>query len=314
MLVLLLLIGALALGFYYWHRQMNYWKYRGVPSLEPSYIFGNLESVGQKIHFTLNLKNIYDNFRDENKVCGFYMLQSPRLMIIDLDVVKNILVHDFNQFADRGIFFNEDDDPLSGHLFAIEGEKWKNLRHKLTATFTSGKMRMMFPIIESYSKDLLNLIESSANNSDGIDIKDVCTRFTADVIGSCGFGLECNAMREKNTEMMRMGKFFDITDARTRANLFFVNIFPKLARQLKMKITPQFISDFFLPMIRQTFEYRTQNDVNRNDFLSLLIQIKTYGKLSDEETENVGTMTFNELAAQAFIFFIAGKRTNERAK
>jgi cytochrome P450 family 6 len=60
-------------------------------------------------------------------------------------------------------------------------------------------------------------------------------------------------------------------------------------------------------MIKEIFEYRTKNDVNRNDFLSLLIQIKKYGKLKDEEMESVGTLTFDELAAQAFVFFIAGK-------
>jgi cytochrome P450 family 6 len=190
----------------------------------------------------------------------------------------------------------------------IKGEKWKNLRHKLSATFTSGKMRLMCPIIEAYSNGLVELIGSFAGDSAGNDVKNICTRFTADVIGSCGFGIECNAMREEHTEMMQMGKFFDITDARTRANFFFVNFFRKLARRLRMKVTPQFISDFFLPMIRETYELRMSSDVNRNDFLSLLIQIKRFGKLKDEEMENVGTMTFNELAAQAFIFFIAGER------
>ncbi|KAL7026355.1 hypothetical protein ACKWTF_013886 [Chironomus riparius] len=308
-LTLLLVIGALSFAFFYLRRKMNYWKDRGIPCLTPSYIFGNLDGVGQKIHFTTNLQNIYENFKNGNKLCGFFFLQSPRIMVMDLELIKNILIKDFNNFIDRGVF-HTDEDPLSNHLFAIEGEKWRSLRHKLSATFTSGKMRMMYPIIESFSSDLVNLIESLSSNKDGIDVKNVCTRFTADVIGSCGFGLECNAMRDENTEMMRMGKFFDITDTKIRLNFFFVNIFQSFAKKLNMKITPQFITDFFLPMIKETFEYREKNDVNRNDFLSLLMQIKKYGKLKDEEMENVGTLTFNELAAQAFIFFVAGFETS----
>ncbi|KAG5669768.1 hypothetical protein PVAND_000062 [Polypedilum vanderplanki] len=309
-IVSLLFIGALILGFYYLRRQMNYWKNRGVPSIKPSYIFGNLDGVGEKIHFTINLQNIYETFKDNYKFCGIYALQSPRLMLIDLELIKNILIKDFHYFTDRGVYVNEEDDPLSAHLFAIEGEKWKSLRHKLSATFTGNKMRLMCPIIEEYSKDLINLIDSFASSNNEIDIKNICTRFTADVIGSCGFGISCNAMREENTEMMQMGKFFDLTNKRTRANFFFVNIFPKLAKRLRMKVTPQFISNFFIPMIQQTYEYRIKNDDNRNDFLSLLIQIKKYGKLKDEEMENVGTMTFNELIAQSFIFFIAGFETS----
>lgn len=167
-------------------------------------------------------------------------------------------------------------------------------------------MKMMFPIIESHTMELINLVDSLSTNEVGIDIKNVCMRFTADVIGSCGFGIECNAMRDENAEMLRMSEFFDIKDTWTRINFFIVNVFTNFAKMFKLKVTPTFINDFFLPMIKQTFELRENSDINRSDFLSLLMQIKKYGKLKDEENE-VGTLTFNELAAQAFIFFVAGK-------
>jgi hypothetical protein len=52
-------------------------------------------------------------------------------------------------------------------------------------------------------------------------------------------------------------------------------------------------------VVKETYEYRLNNEVNRNDFMSLLMQIKKHGKLRDDETEVVGQMTFNEMAAQA---------------
>lgn len=285
---------------------MNYWKHRGVPCLPPSYILGNLDCVGVKIHAMINLQMIYENFKDKHKYCGLYLLQTPRLVLIDLDVIKNVLIKDFHNFADRGVFHDEN-DPLSEHLFAIEGEKWKNLRHKLSVTFTSGRMKLMYPIVQNYTKDLFNLVDELSKTSDGIDLKNVCLRFTADVIGACGFGIECHAMRDGNSEMLRMSEFFEFKDTFTRIRFLVVNIFIDFAKKFKLKLTPNFINDFFLPMIKQTIELREKsNDVNRSDFLSLLMQIKKYGKLKDEEMENVGTLTFNELAAQAFIFFVAG--------
>lgn len=303
-----LVIGVVTVLYIYLRRRMNYWQDRGIPCLEPSLLLGNLDSVGQKIHNSINIQLIYENFKIGNKVCGFYMLQTPRLIALDLDLIKNILIKDFNNFVDRGVYNNADVDPLSAHLFALEGEKWRNLRNKLSSTFTSGKMKMMYPIIQSFSRDLVDLVdELSQDKTTGVDIKNVCTRFTADVIGSCGFGLECNAMKDENSEMLRMGEFFDIKDPWVRFNFFFVNIFPNFAQKFNMKVTPKFITDFFMPMIQQAYDYRQANVVNRNDFLSLLIQIMKNGKLNDDEGASKGTLTFNEFAAQAFIFFIAGK-------
>lgn len=307
---LTLIVGVVTVSYLFLRHRFNYWQNRGIPCLKPSLLLGNLDGVGEKIHNTINLQLVYENFKIGNKVCGFYLLQSPCIVALDLDLIKNIMIKDFNNFVDRGIYNNAEVDPLSGHLFAIEGDKWRNLRNKLSPTFTSGKMKMMYSIVQSYSQGLVDLVEQlSTDDRNGLDIKNVCTRFTADVIGSCGFGLECSALKDENSEMMKMGEFFDIRDPWVRFNFFFVNVFPNFAKRFGMKLTPKFIADFFLPIIKQTFDYRMNNDVKRNDFMSLLIQIMKNGKLNDDEEKHTGTMTFNELAAQAFLFFVAGKIT-----
>lgn len=191
------------------------------------------------------------------------------------------MIKDFNHFVDRGIFHNEKDDPLSAHLFAIEGDKWRTLRNKLSSTFTSGKMKMMFSTIAAYSNDLVDLVEQSSKNKNGIDIKKICLRYTADVIGSCGFGLECNALKDENSQMLKVGDFFDFKDKRSQLSFFFANSFPNLSKRIGLKITPDFVSHFFMNVIKDTYEFREQNDIQRNDFMSLLMQIKKYGKLKD---------------------------------
>lgn len=158
---------------------------------------------------------------------------------------------------------------------------------------------MMYPIISSFSEDFVNLVNELSSNEEGIDIKNVSMRFTADVIGSCGFGIECNALKDENSEMLKMGDFFDIRDMKTRLNFFFVSVFPEIAKKLKMKLTPDYMTEFFMRVVKETYEYRQNNEVNRNDFMSLLMQIKKHGKLHEDESEVVGGMTFNEMAAQA---------------
>lgn len=64
---------------------------------------------------------------------------------------------------------------------------------KLTPTFTSGKMKMMFSTVCSVGEKLIKTldVESSAAMENVIEIKDIAARFTTDVsdlqFGCCCF-------------------------------------------------------------------------------------------------------------------------------
>lgn len=120
-LVLLLIVAALSLLYFFVRNKLNYWKNLGVAHDEPSLILGNLDGVGQTVHLAVKIQIIYEKHKIGNKVCGFFLLQSPRLIVIDPELIKNILIKDFNNFADRGIYHDPENDILSGHLFALEG-------------------------------------------------------------------------------------------------------------------------------------------------------------------------------------------------
>lgn len=47
---------------------------------------------------------------------------------------------------------NEQADPLSAHLIAIDGQRWRKLRTKLTSIFTTSKLRHIFELIMEVSE------------------------------------------------------------------------------------------------------------------------------------------------------------------
>lgn len=64
----------------------------------------------------------------------------------------------------------------AAHLFAIGGVKWRNLRTKMTPTFTSGKMKGMFQTLIDCSLLLEKTLKEHDSN-EPVDIKNVLGKF-----------------------------------------------------------------------------------------------------------------------------------------
>lgn len=306
--VLYFALPLTALAYWWLQKRFTYWKDRNVPGPEPTwkYLAGNMKGVGSKVSLFSKLSEIYYEFKDKTPAVGIYMSAAPNLFVVDPELVKTILVKDFTTFHDHGIYFNERDDPISATLFNLEGAKWKFFRNKLSPTFTSGKLKMMYSSIEQIGDKFVAVLEEYAKDRSSFDAKDLSTRFTADVIGTTAFGIEVNCLGGERELFVVVKKIFDEFSFKNIGNIF-KQTFQDLARTLRLPAFPRDASEYFMNMLRETVDYREKNNVKRNDFLQLLIQLKNKGVLDGETGESEAEkMTFDQIAAQAFIFFFAG--------
>lgn len=308
--ILLAVIAIVTLGYYYVRRQFNYWAVRGVPFITPEFPMGNIKGVGTKMSMGERWVKCYNEMKGKGPIGGIFFLTSPAVMALDLDLLRNVFVKDNQHFYDRGMYVNERDDPLSAHLFNLEGARWKAMRTKLSPTFTSGKMKMMYPTMMSVVKQFQEHLEEQTKGKEvELELKELLASFTTDIIGNTAFGIECNSIKDPNNEFRRKGKRAFENPPSHFLKMIFILSFQNLARKLRMQFTISGVTDFFMNLLRDTVKYREENDVHRNDFLSLLMQIMKTGKLEGESAE-LGKITFNELAAQVFVFFIAGFETS----
>lgn len=312
-MLLYLAILALSLAVFWIRKRYSYWSDRGVKYIKPMFPFGNIQGIGRKEQLALAFQRLYLQLKGSGPFGGVYFFVNPVAMALDLEFVKNVLVKDFQYFHDRSIYYNEKDDPLSAHLVTIEGTKWRNLRTKLTPTFSSGKMKMMFPTIMGVADQLQQLLSKEAASGGEVEMKEILARFTTDVIGTCAFGLECNSLHDPEAAFRRMGrKVMDPPPGR----LFVVILaqqFRKIARALHVRTFDTDVSQFFMNAVRETVEYREKNHVERNDFMNLLIKMKNAKPLEDGTTVDSEGLTLEEIAAQAFVFFLAGFETSSTA-
>ncbi|KAL7026340.1 hypothetical protein ACKWTF_013873 [Chironomus riparius] len=152
---------------------------------------------------------------------------------------------------------------------------------------------------------MLNKLKTNAD-LENVEIKTVLADFMTDVIGNVAFGLEMNAIEDPDS------KFRQTTKKVFLAQNFFAKVlllttFRNIARKLGLKLLTTDITDFFREIVKETVEYRRENKVERNDVLNLLMKIGTEGREGEEE------LTIDEIAAQCFIFFIAGHETSSSA-
>nr|XP_008200098.2 PREDICTED: probable cytochrome P450 6a23 [Tribolium castaneum] len=119
-----------------------------------------------------------------------------------------------------------------------------------------------------------------------------------------------NIYEEMKTRGWRHGGIYTVTSpAYFLVNLDYVKNFPDLARFLKVRAFPKDIGDFFLKVVKDTVNYREKNNFTRKDFMQLLIDLKN-NKLVGEEGKSERGLTIEEVAAQSFVFFLAGFETS----
>ncbi|XP_037920499.1 cytochrome P450 6a2-like [Hermetia illucens] len=302
-----LIVSLLAIVYFYFQRKFSYWKNRDVPYVEPLFPLGNLPWKHSD-----NLKEVFEKLykvRHGSPLVGGYFFSQPVVIATDLDFVKDVLVKDFNSFHGRGVYSNEKDDPISAHLFSLDGPKWKSLRMKLSPTFTSGKMKFMFPTIVDVSERFNQTLGKMLDEGSDFDVKELLARFTTDVIGTCAFGLECNTLNDSDTDFRKYGRMV-FEGARFDSIKRTIMQVPKLAETLGLTVFDKGIRNFFLGIVRQTIEHREKNNIKRNDFMDLLIDLKNNDTFDEEKKIKLEKLTLEEAAAQAFVFFIAGFETS----
>jgi cytochrome P450 family 6 len=304
---------------------LNYWNRRGVKQIDGSFLIGNIKDVIlQRQTFGVYFKKIYDATKKERFV-GVYFSYRPALLVNDPKLIKDIMIKDFTSFHDRGIYVDEKNDILSGHLFSLGGQKWRDLRVKLSPTFTSGKLKGMFPVMIDCAKVLENYIEKQVKSKNYvIDVRDLAARFTTNIISSVAFGIEIDCINEPNHIFRVMGrKIFELNFKNGLRGLRTF-CFPNSKIFKKLKNFDEDVEKFFTDLVRDTIDYREKNDIKRNDFMQLMIQLKNEGYKSvdradekkdddafeyfkDKSLSGSQKITFEELCAQAFVFYIAGK-------
>ncbi|EZA59932.1 Cytochrome P450 6a2 [Ooceraea biroi] len=297
-LVILLLL------YYYVTYEFDYWTSRRVNGPKPVPFFGNTKNfILGKMCMGDVFKSIYDKYPKERMV-GAFIRGEPVLVLRDADDIKQVLIKDFTTFPERHSEVYEKAEPMSLHLFRLDAVRWRPLRTQLSPIFTSGKLKDMFHLLLNCSEHFERYLAEMVPIERIVECRNLTSKFTIDVIGTCAFGIEMNALNEENNEFCKMGRKIFRSDLKTLVRNTLKDI-PWFYKRIGHIFDDHDITEFMTNITRDTIEYRKKNNVRRHDFVDTLIELK-------DHPEKLGINNVNDtfIAAQSFVFFAAGFETS----
>ncbi|XP_068170278.1 thromboxane-A synthase-like [Antennarius striatus] len=311
------------LGLLYWYsvHPFSYLSRCGIKHPKTLPFLGNIFMFRQSFFYPLT-----DLIKKYGRVCGYYIGRTPVVVIADPDMLRQVMVKDFNMFPNRKVI-RKYNKPLCNSLMILKNQEWKRVRSVLTPTFSSTKMKEMSPLINTAVDVLLNNLSVYADSQEAFNIHKCFSCFTMDVIASVAFGTQLDSQNNPDDPFVRNSKmFFSFSFFRPFVLLslafpFIATILERFIPNKKEDQTNQFFINCIQEIIRQREEQAPEK--RRRDFLQLMLDARTSGEyVSVEDQENQlhpqeqptrrpqKNMTDDEIVGQSHFFLLAGYETS----
>lgn len=107
---------------------------------------------------------------------------------------------------------------------------------------------------------------------------------------SAAFGISCNSFKNPDNEFRYWGK--KVFDPKPLWNALIIWA-PQIFNLFSIPYTEKDITNFFLKTFKETVEYREANNIERKDFLNLLMQLMRNGYVEVDDNSNISNVASN---------------------
>ena len=133
MLRITLIVGFFLVLYLYFKRKCTYFTKIGIPHQPGTFPLGSdviWKMFSGKLSFANLQETIYKEFPGV-KVAGYYgIFGSPTFVICDFELIKRVLIKDFDHFVDRRhLKVNPDANKYMAHMLTVQyGDEWRQTR------------------------------------------------------------------------------------------------------------------------------------------------------------------------------------------
>ncbi|XP_064455214.1 cytochrome P450 3A12-like isoform X2 [Ornithodoros turicata] len=333
-------LGVFSVLYVWRKRKFSLFHDLNIPGPTPSLLFGNTREIRNKG----TVECFTEWLSQHGDIVGYYNGSLPFLIVKDTELLKRILIKDFDNFQSRGVLsvYAKCSSNMRHNLLNTTPDRWKAMRNMITPVFTSGKMRQMSGLLQTCTDEFLEMIDRK--EGDAFNIYDNFQRLTMDVIVKAAFGMQMEF--QKGCRGQAQEYFLALARQSVRPSfhsILFVamNCLAELAFFWKLFLA--LFGRFFAQSIDNMTESldsiielrRSKPDATRRDLLQAMLDVRVsnddiidVNKLTaryDVEQDSDGVsgpkttgvksryMTNAEIRANATTFLLAGYETTSTA-
>lgn len=264
----------------------------------PAYLF--------RVIWRYNTRVVAEVLREDVKrygpIYGSYRGFKPALIVSDMEIAKDVLIKQFNNFFNRSTEFCSGDPLWDNILMNMPYEQWKSLRTVMSYTFTGSKMRGMIPKFDNVSKRLLNKFEKIARspNNTKMVLKDDLKAYGIDSMTVVSFGLDPNAIEDTESQFRKNAA--ELLKPGLSMMLFYLLLVPNIMKYLPgIDFPPAHVSKFFGTVAKHSLaEKREKLDEVIASGTADIMDLQLIAQRDDPKL-----ITDEMLASSAFLFLIA---------
>lgn len=287
------------------HQQRLFQRY-GIPGPVPDFLFGNWNQLRED-----RIKVMEKWIKEYGKLFGFYEGEIPKVVISDLNMIKECFVKDAHVFHDRMPLIIEV-EPIKSSLLALRGEEWKRVRSVLNPAFSGAKMKLMLQVMNDCGNTLIDVISKRlTSGEDIIDVTKTSQALSMDVITKCALAWQVDCQRNVDDPTLQLlQKVFLEVDERTLASAVAFPVLRKVCAWLfplfKYGRVLRQVADNVLEVIRVRSAEKQGKQASSVDIIQLLLDSRTEAA---QKGSGKVEITDRHLIANCFVFLAGGFET-----
>ena len=321
-----LLMSTLLASVAYWvhHRrhQHSVFARLGIPYVPPHLIYGSNHTL--RGSGALPIKVIGQWMKQYGKVFGYYVGWQPNMVVADLDLVREILVREFPNFANRPTLVI-DAQPVVDSLVGLKDQRWKDVRSVLAPTFSVVKMKYMGGIMNEKINELLSIVSKKVERGEPIEWHATYQGMTLDVICECALALKTHCQRDQDGDEFFLAVRQFLRNAVNTAILLalYFKIFAKFLSFVSNRLAYSGrMTMMIVNHLKTVIAIRRRDlSIKHLDVLQLMLEEAATKQTNDKDSqvennlksdlkrESSKKLTDEEIIANAWVFLLGGFET-----